>query len=207
MGAKVPEVLRESGVVRTHRRCGHGCCLWPWPPSRATVGGGAATASPSEGPKERHTALQPSTSCTSHPDGGMRPVRCGRHAVASGELCQRRRGLVAGRCWPSPSAVIELSRRNDPDDRRPAPNRSRSRASSPPVSTGWCGRRSIPAWWPGSVARVNLAKATDLLDERYGLGEALGGMILSTGGRPRPLRHHGRLGIASPLLAVACGGG
>jgi hypothetical protein len=25
---------------------------------------------------------------------------------------------------------------------------------------------------------VNLAKATDLLDERYGLGEALGGMIL-----------------------------
>jgi hypothetical protein len=28
------------------------------------------------------------------------------------------------------------------------------------------------------VVRVNLAKATDLLDERYGLGEALGGMIL-----------------------------
>jgi hypothetical protein len=54
---------------------------------------------------------------------------------------------------------------------------------------------------------VNLAKATDLLDERYGLSEALGGMILSTGGRPRPLRHHGRLGIASPRLAVACGGG
>jgi Ca2+/Na+ antiporter len=25
---------------------------------------------------------------------------------------------------------------------------------------------------------VNLAKATDLLDDRYGLGEALGGMIL-----------------------------
>ena len=41
---------------------------------------------------------------------------------------------------------------------------------------GWSP--SIPAWWPGSVARVNLAKATDLLDERYGLGEALGGMIL-----------------------------
>jgi hypothetical protein len=30
------------------------------------------------------------------------------------------------------------------------------------------------AGWRG----VNLAKATDLLDERYGLGEALGGMIL-----------------------------
>ena len=59
-----------------------------------------------------------------------------------------------------------------------APNRSRSGAPSPPVSTGWGGRGSIPAWWPGSVARVNLAKATDLLDERYGLGEALGGMIL-----------------------------
>jgi cation:H+ antiporter len=28
------------------------------------------------------------------------------------------------------------------------------------------------------VAGVNLAKATDLLDDRYGLGEALGGMIL-----------------------------
>jgi hypothetical protein len=28
------------------------------------------------------------------------------------------------------------------------------------------------------VAGVNLAKAIDLLDERYGLGEALGGMIL-----------------------------
>jgi hypothetical protein len=37
---------------------------------------------------------------------------------------------------------------------------------------------SIPAWWPGSVAGVNLAKATDLLEERYGLDEALGGMIL-----------------------------
>jgi len=36
---------------------------------------------------------------------------------------------------------------------------------------------------PGSsagdlVAGVNLANATDLLDDRYGLGEALGGMIL-----------------------------
>jgi hypothetical protein len=28
------------------------------------------------------------------------------------------------------------------------------------------------------VAGVNLAKATDLLEERYGLDEALGGMIL-----------------------------
>ena len=28
------------------------------------------------------------------------------------------------------------------------------------------------------AAGVNLAKAIDLLDERYGLGEALGGMIL-----------------------------
>jgi cation:H+ antiporter len=28
------------------------------------------------------------------------------------------------------------------------------------------------------AAGVNLAKATDLLDDRYGLGEALGGMIL-----------------------------
>jgi hypothetical protein len=28
------------------------------------------------------------------------------------------------------------------------------------------------------VAGVNLAKATDLLDQRYRLGEALGGMIL-----------------------------
>lgn len=28
------------------------------------------------------------------------------------------------------------------------------------------------------MAGVNLAKATDLLDERYGLGEGLGGMIL-----------------------------
>jgi hypothetical protein len=29
-----------------------------------------------------------------------------------------------------------------------------------------------------ALVGVNLAKATDLLDERYGLGEALGGMIL-----------------------------
>ena len=95
------------------------------------------------------------------------------------ESCARGDAVwVAGRCWPSPLAVIELSRRNDPDDRRPAPNRSRSRASSRPVSTGWGGRRSKPAWCPGWVARVNLAKATDLLDDRYGLGEALGGMIL-----------------------------
>jgi cation:H+ antiporter len=28
------------------------------------------------------------------------------------------------------------------------------------------------------VAGVSLAKATDVLDDRYGLGEALGGMIL-----------------------------
>ena len=35
------------------------------------------------------------------------------------------------------------------------------------------------------VAGVNLAKATDLLDDRYGLGEALGGMILLSVGRPR----------------------
>ena len=64
-----------------------------------------------------------------------------------------------------------------------------SRASSRPVSTGWGGRRPIPAWWPGWVARVNLAKATDLLDERYGLSEALGGMILlSIAGSP-PLWH------------------
>jgi cation:H+ antiporter len=28
------------------------------------------------------------------------------------------------------------------------------------------------------AAGVNLAKATDVLDDRYGLGEALGGMIL-----------------------------
>ena len=34
------------------------------------------------------------------------------------------------------------------------------------------------------VAGVDLAKATDLLDDRYGLGEALGGMIpLSATGR------------------------
>jgi hypothetical protein len=57
-----PRALRESGVTRTHRRCGHGCCLWPWPPLQATVGGGPATASPSEGPEERHTALQLGTS-------------------------------------------------------------------------------------------------------------------------------------------------
>jgi hypothetical protein len=31
------------------------------------------------------------------------------------------------------------------------------------------------------VAGVNLAKAIDLRDERYGLGEALGGMILLFG--------------------------
>ena len=88
------------------------------------------------------------------------------------------------------------------------------------------------------VAGVNLAKAIDLLDERYGLGEALIGMILlfvcpgatrrsagtpscalpgrvatlaahsptsvlvnllSTGGRPGRLRHHGRQGTASSL--------
>ena len=94
---------------------------------------------------------------------------------------------------------------------------------------------------------MNPAKATDLLDERYGLGEPLGGMILlsvcpgamrrsAEGRRLVPyqaeshpsgpltddpfsptsyqlaavlgrLRHHGRQGTASPLRAVACGGG
>jgi hypothetical protein len=34
---------------------------------------------------------------------------------------------------------------------------------------------AVLATW---VAGVNLAKATDQLDDRYGLGEALGGMIL-----------------------------
>jgi cation:H+ antiporter len=36
----------------------------------------------------------------------------------------------------------------------------------------------LAAAWATWVAGVNLAKATDLLDDRYGLGEALGGMIL-----------------------------
>jgi hypothetical protein len=36
---------------------------------------------------------------------------------------------------------------------------------------------------------VNLAKATDLLDERYGLGEALGGMILLWIAGSPPLWH------------------
>jgi hypothetical protein len=39
------------------------------------------------------------------------------------------------------------------------------------------------------VARVNLAKATDLPDERYGLGEALGGMILLSIAGSLPLWH------------------
>jgi hypothetical protein len=33
-------------------------------------------------------------------------------------------------------------------------------------------------WWLGWVAGVSLAKATDLRDERYGLGEALGMILL-----------------------------
>jgi hypothetical protein len=33
-------------------------------------------------------------------------------------------------------------------------------------------------WWLGWVAGVSLAKATDLRDERYGLGEALGVILL-----------------------------
>ena len=39
------------------------------------------------------------------------------------------------------------------------------------------------------MARVNLAKATDLLDERYGLSEALGGMILLSIAGSLPLWH------------------
>jgi hypothetical protein len=144
----------------------------------ATVGGGAATASSGEGPKERVRRYNRAQAAHLILIGGCDPCAAGGTLLRQEELCQSDAVWVAGWCWPSPSAVIELLRRNDPDDRRPAPNRSRSGAPSPPVSTGWGGHRSIPAWWPGSVARVTLAKATDLLDVRYGLGEALGGMIL-----------------------------
>ena len=92
--------------------------------------------------------------------GGCDPCAAGGTLLRQESCAKGDAVWVAGRCWPSPSAVIELSRRNDPDDRRPAPNRSRSRAPSPPVSTGWCGRRSLPARWPGWVAGVYLAKAT-----------------------------------------------
>lgn len=44
------------------------------------------------------------------------------------------------------------------------------------------------------VAGVNLAKATDLLDDRYGLGEALGGMI-----RPAGDQHRHHRGSPGPL--------
>jgi hypothetical protein len=128
----------------------------------------AATASPSEG---RRSAVRPyNRAQAAHLIliGGCDPCAAGGTLLRQEELCQSDAVWVAGRSWPTPSAVIELSRRNDPDDRRPAPNRSRSRAPFPPVWIGWGGRRSIP-WWPGWVARVNLAKATDLLDERYGL--------------------------------------
>ena len=57
------------------------------------------------------------------------------------------------------------------------------------------------------VAGVNLARATDLLDDRYGLGEALGGMILLSiaGSLPElaitlPAAASGDLGLAAGNL-------